>query len=54
MHTITYRIAGYFEAEIFAEEAKFKFQRTKITNFEEFSIELVATIIYNYGFINIP
>ena len=24
----------------------------KITNFEEFSTELIATIIYNYGFIN--
>ena len=25
----------------------------KIANFKEFSTELVATIIYNYGFINI-
>ena len=44
-----------FKTEIFAREAKFKFQRikiSKITNFKEFCTELVATIIYNYGFIN--
>ena len=35
-----------FEAEIFVREAKFKFRKikiSKITNFEEISIELVAT-----------
>ena len=37
--TCIYRIVGYFEAEIFAGEAKVKFQRIKflkIANFEEF------------------
>ena len=51
----TVRTVAFFKAVIFAGEAKFKFRIikiSKITNFKEFSTELVATIIYNDGFIN--
>ena len=49
--TAAYRKGVIFEAEIFAGEAKFKFWRIKILKITNFK-DVVATIIYNYGFIN--